>query len=198
MAGHELIEAQLAILSARLPAQAVDELADGLWETYQARLALLGDGEAAAREAIVEFGDADEVTAAFFRDSPWRRMALGLLATGPVMAALWGASLVSAQAWDWQIPIAAPIAYGLVLLAIVATLLTVTRARRNYRRARTATLSGAVALLVLDAGMLVAVASMTSLTLAGPIGAWLLPAALAASLFRIIATLRALPAMRGR
>jgi hypothetical protein len=140
VAGHELIEAQLAILSARLPAQAVDELTDGMRETYQARLALLGDGEAAAREAIVAFGDADEVTAAFSRDSPWRRMALVLLATGPVMAALWGASL----------------------------------------------------------GMLVAVASMTSLAPAGPIGAWLLPAALAASLFRITATLRALPAMRGR
>lgn len=197
MAGHELIEAQLAILSARLPAQAVDELADGLWETYQARLALLGDGDAAAREAMAEFGDADAVTAAFIRDSPWRRMALALLATGPVMAALWGASLVSAQAWDWQIPIAAQIAYGMVLLAIVATLLAVTRARRGYRRARTATLSGAVALLVLDAGMLTAAASMTSLTPAAPIGAWL-PAALAASLFRIIATLRALPAVLGR
>ncbi|MFC4119809.1 hypothetical protein [Nonomuraea zeae] len=195
MAGHELIEAQLAVLSARLPARAVDELADGLWETYQARLALLGDGDAAAREAIAEFGDADAVTAAFVRDSPWRRMALALLATGPVMAALWGASLVSAPAWAWQIPAAARIAYGLALLAIVATLLAVTRARHAYGRARRAVLSGAVALLALDTGMLVAVASMTSSAL---IGAWLLPAALAASLVRIIATLRALPAVLGR
>jgi hypothetical protein len=203
VAGHELIEAQLAVLSARLPAQMVDELADGLWETYQARLALLGDGDGdvAARAAITEFGDADAVTAAFVRASPWRRMARALLASGPVMAALWGASLVSAQAWAWQVPPAARIAYGLVLLAIVATLLAVTRARRAYRRARMATLSGALTLLVLDAGMLVAVASMTSsapAALVTSIQAWLLPAAMAASLVRIIATLRALPAVLDR
>ncbi|WP_327090360.1 hypothetical protein OIE66_06970 [Nonomuraea sp. NBC_01738] len=206
MVGHKLIEAELAVLSARLPAQAVDELADGLWETYRARLALHGDSDAgesdlAAREAIAEFGDAELITTVFFRGSPWRQMVVTLLATGPVMAALWGGSLVAAQAWEWQIPFAMRMASGLVLLAIVATLLAVTRARRAYRRARGAAVSGAVALLMLDVGSLIALGLMMSPGLGAPGApgaAWLLTAAAAASLARIILTLRALPSALSR
>jgi hypothetical protein len=107
MAGHELIAAQLDILARRLPAQAVQELADGLAEAYEAQLAALGDPGAAARAAITEFGDAEVITAAFVRDSPWRRTAMALLATGPVMAALWAVTLISARMWTW--PIAPPL-----------------------------------------------------------------------------------------
>lgn len=60
MAGHHLIDAQLTVLATRLPAQAVEELADGLLEAYEARLAD-ADPDVAARAAIAEFGDADTI-----------------------------------------------------------------------------------------------------------------------------------------
>jgi uncharacterized membrane protein len=186
MAGHRLIDSQLAVLAARLPARAVEELADGLHETYEARLADR-DPDAAARAAIAEFGDADTITAAFFRDSPWRRMAVLLLATGPFMGLLWGVTLVSAQAWNWPISLPVRLAYGMILLAIAATLVVVALEKRAYRRARAATLTGAIGLVVLDAVMLAAVVSVSS------VAPWPLLLAIPASLVRIIVTLRALP-----
>lgn len=105
MAGHELIAAQISVLADRLPASAVEELVDGLQETYEARLDELQDPDAAARAAIAEFGDADTVTAAFFRQSPWRRVAVALLISGPFMGVAWGLSLVSTHAWNWPVPI---------------------------------------------------------------------------------------------
>jgi hypothetical protein len=88
MAEHELISTQLNILAVRLPAPAVDELADGLYEAYETQLAEHRDPDAAAHLALAQFGDADTVTAAFIRHSPWRRTALALLATGPLIGAL--------------------------------------------------------------------------------------------------------------
>jgi hypothetical protein len=192
MAGHELIDAQLALLARRLPAQAVEELADGLAEAYEAHLAALGEPGAAARAALAEFGDADVITAAFVRDSPWRRTSLALLATGPIMALLWGATLISARMWTWPIAPSLRIAYGLVLAATALTLLVVVREKHAYRRPQTATLAAAIALILLDAGMLTAaVASM-------PLPAWPLALAASASLIRITLTVRALPPLRLR
>lgn len=186
MAGHELIDAELSVLAARLPARAVEELADGLHETYEARLAD-NDPDAAARAAIAEFGDADTITAAFFRDSPWRRMAMLLLATGPFMGLVWGLTLVSVEVWNWPVPLPVRLAYGAALLAIAGTLFLAAIESRAYRRTRTATLIGAVGLMALDAGMLVAVVTVSSVAL------WPLLLAIPASLIRIIVTLRALP-----
>ncbi|MDP4510048.1 hypothetical protein [Nonomuraea turcica] len=187
MAGHELIAAQLAILAHRLPAQAVEELADGLQEAYEAHLATLGDPDAAARAAIAEFGDAEVITTAFVRDSPWRRTAMALLATGPIMALVWGLTLVSARMWTWPIVPPLRIAYGLALAATVFTLLSVVREKHAYRRAQAATPVAAVTLILLDAGMLAAaVASMPPLP-------WPMALAAPASLIRIILTVRALP-----
>lgn len=149
MAGHELITAQLDILADRLPSQAVQELADGLQEAYEARLAQLHDPDAAAHAAIADFGDADTITAAFFRESPWRRMAMALLATGPFMGLVWGLTLISARAWDWPIPPAVRIVYGAALVAVALTLLGVALEKRAYRRIRTATLAAAVGLIAL-------------------------------------------------
>ncbi|MFI7702013.1 hypothetical protein [Nonomuraea sp. NPDC049480] len=188
MAGHELITAQLAILANRLPAQAVEELADGLQQAYEAQLAELPDPEAAAHAAIADFGDADTITAAFFRESPWRQIAMTLLATGPFMGVVWGLTLLSVQVWDWPIPPAVRIVYGTALIAVALTLLTVTREKRAYRQTRTATLAAAASLVALDAGMLAAVMTVPS------IAVWPLLLAVPASLIRIIATLRALPA----
>ncbi|MFF3669917.1 hypothetical protein [Microtetraspora malaysiensis] len=186
MAGHELIAAQVDILSSRLPAQAVEELADGLQETYEAHLAVVNDPDAAARAAIAEFGDAEMITAAFCRESPWRRTAVALLATGPIMGAVWGLSLVCAQAWTWPIPLAVRITYGVALVATALTLLAAATEKRAYRRTQAATLVGAIALITLDAVML------ATATMAPSPEAWPLVPALSASLIRIIATLRAL------
>ena len=68
MAGHHLIAAYLTALTRRLPADPVDELRDGLTETYQRhRLAGL-DPDAAARAAVTEFGEPELVIAAFVPD----------------------------------------------------------------------------------------------------------------------------------
>ncbi|MEU8251554.1 hypothetical protein [Nonomuraea sp. NPDC048916] len=192
MAGHELITAQLELLAARLPADAVDELADGLWQAYETRLGLDGDPERAARAAIAEFGDADTVTAAFLRESPWRRAALTLLATGPVMALVWGAALLTLDVRTWPIPLAVKLGYGLALLAVAATLLLVARARLAYRPARPAVVAAAFGLLVLDLSMLAAV---THLTEAPP---WPVAPAVLAGLGRILLTVRTLPAILRR
>lgn len=188
MAGHELIDAQLAALARHLPAEAVEELSDGLHEAYDAYLTELGDPDAAARAAISEFGDAETVTAAFVRGSPWRRPAMALLATGPFMALLWGPALVSAQVWTWPIAPSLRIAYGLALVATALTLLAVVRERRAYRRIRTMTLSAAAALILLDTGMLATIAAHLP-----PVPPWPLALAVPASLLRIVLSLRALP-----
>ncbi|HEX4811535.1 MAG TPA: hypothetical protein VFV66_02135 [Nonomuraea sp.] len=187
MAGHELIDAQLTLLARRLPAPAVEELADGLAEAYEAHLAALGEPDIAARAAIAEFGDADVITAAFVRVSPWRRTAMALLATGPIMALLWGPALISAQMWTWPITPPARIAYGLALAATVLILLSVVREKHAYRRTQTATLAAVIALILLDAGMLTAAAASV------PLPPWPLALAALASLIRIIAAVRALP-----
>ena len=82
MASHQLIDASLTALARRLPADAVDELADGLTETYQRHLSTGLDADAAAGAAITEFGDPDVVIAAFVRQAPGRRAARALLGWG--------------------------------------------------------------------------------------------------------------------
>jgi len=70
MAGHQLIDAYLAGLARRLPADTVDELADGLLETWHH---YLGDGltpDRAARAAIAEFGAADRIADEFVAQAP--------------------------------------------------------------------------------------------------------------------------------
>jgi hypothetical protein len=189
MAGHELIDAHLDALSARLPAQAVEELADGLAEAYEVRLQGSDAPEEAARAAIAEFGDVETVTAAFFRESPWRRTALVLLATGPLMAAAWASALLTAHAWFWPIPMQARLLYGAGLAAIVAVLVMVVREKRAYRRTRLAVLAGAVGLIILD-GVALAVLMMM-----GPAPSWPIATASTASLIRVLAMLRGLPAV---
>lgn len=80
MAGDDLIAAYLADLSGRLPADAVDELADGLTETYRRHLSTGVEPASAARAAIREFGEPEVVLAAFVAQSPGRRAARALLA----------------------------------------------------------------------------------------------------------------------
>ncbi len=187
MADHHLIAAQLHTLAARLPHQAVEELADGLHEAYDHHLRRHGDPDLAARQAIADFGDADTVTTAFVRASPWRRTALTLLATGPLMAAAWAPALITAHAWTWPIPLPIKALYGLALLTVAALLATATLTRRTYHRTRTATIAATSGLIVLD-GLMVTAATVT---VTEP--AWPMAVATTASVVRILATLRTLP-----
>ncbi|MFI7154476.1 permease prefix domain 1-containing protein [Nonomuraea sp. NPDC050022] len=189
MAGHPLITAELDALAQRLPPQAVEELADGLAEAYEHQLHEHGDPEAAARAAIAEFGDADTISAAFCGQAPWRRTALTLLATGPVMAAVWAATLAIGQAWTWPLPAAAKAVYGMTLVVVVGLLAVVIRERRAYRRGRVRAVGAAVGLLILDGLML------ATLALLVPVPVWPMALAVPASLIRILLTVRTLPTM---
>jgi hypothetical protein len=187
MASHQLIDDHLDELARRLPADIVDELADGLTETWQHHVATGLPPAASARAAIAEFGTSEQVTAAFTAQAPGRRTALILLASGPIVGLCWGASLITAHAWTWPVPTAAPAALAIGLLAVVAALATAATSRMSYRRTRLGGIGG-LGLLVLDAAML------TTVTLTAPTLVWPMAIAIPASLARIGWTLRTLPA----
>jgi hypothetical protein len=191
MASHTLIDAYLARLARRLPADAIDELGDGLIQTYEQYLARDLEPAVASRAAIDEFGRAEEVLAAFTRHAPGRRTAAVLLATGPALGACWATSLILGRAWTWPIPTAAKLPFGLVLLAVAAVLATAVTSRYDYARTRLAALGGA-GLILLDAGMLVTV------WLAAPAIIWPMALAIPASLARIGFTVQSLPRILAR
>lgn len=186
MAGHQLIDDYLSRLARRLPADAVDELADGLTETWQHHRARGLSPAAAARAAIDEFGTAERTTAAFIVQAPGRRTARLLLATGPPIGICWGASLIAAQVWTWTIPVAAPATLAVVLVAVVAALVLAATSRRSYRRTRLCGI-GTIGLLSLDAAML------AGAVLIAPAMVWPMAVAIPASLARIGLALRSLP-----
>lgn len=189
MAGHEqLIDAYLAELARRLPPEVVDELTGGLDETLQHHLNRGLGAEEAAVAAITDFGDPAHITAEFARQSPGRRTALAMLATGPVFAALWGTTLITGHAWTWTIPTAATIAYAATLLSIVAVLVAVTT-NHSYTTTRLAAPASA-GMIALDTTMITAVAfNAPSLT-------WPMILATAASITRITLGTRQLRRLR--
>jgi hypothetical protein len=192
VAGHELITAHLAALARRLPADAVDELADGLVETWQQHLAAGLPPTRAAHAAVDEFGTVDQIVGAFVTHCPARRTARTLLATGPLAGVCWGATLASAHAWTWPVPTVAVAVGGAVLVAVVAALVASATSRTSYRRARLGT-AGSLGLAALDATMLA-----TVLILA-PAPVWPMVAAVPVSLARIgltLGVLRTAPARR--
>lgn len=185
MAGHQLIDEYLAELARRLPGADVDELADGLDETFQHHRRRGLPAASAAAAATAEFGHPDLIIKAFVRQAPGRRTALALLASGPLFGALWGSSLISAHAWTWPIPLGAVVAFGGTLLAVVCALIAATLSR-SYRRTRLA--GPACGLLVLlDGAMLAAIA------LAAPALSWPMALAIPASLVRIGLAARSVP-----
>jgi hypothetical protein len=186
MARHQLIDAYLASLARRLPTDTIDELTDGLIETWQHHVFLGRSPEAAAQAAIAEFGAADRIADEFVAQAPGRHTARLLLATGPVMAICWGTSLITAKVWTWPLQRPIAIAYGLVLLTVVLALLTAATSRHSYRRTRLAT-AGALALTGLDITMIAAVVTLA------PQLVWPMVIAIPASLVRIGLTLHALP-----
>jgi hypothetical protein len=186
MAGHHLIEAHLAELRRRLPTDLVDEIADGLAETYQRHLGFDGRPDTAAAGAIAEFGDPDTIVAAFARQSPGHRTALVLLATGPAVGACWAATLILGHAWTWPVPDPLRLAFGLALLAAVTALVIAAASRISYLRTRFAA-AGCLALIALDLAMIAAA------VFAAPDLIWPMAAAIPASLTRLALTTRAVP-----
>jgi hypothetical protein len=186
MASHQLIDDHLAVLAERLPAGTVDELADGLTETWQQHLAAGMPPGSAAQAAVTEFGNPEQIIDAFVAQAPGRRIAARLLASGPPIGACWAASLIVTRAWTWPVPTVARILFGLTLFAVAAALVTATTSRHSYRRTRLGA-AGALGLIAIDAAMLTAVAIVT------PALAWPLFAAIPASLTRLALTLRSLP-----
>ncbi|MGS2619882.1 hypothetical protein ACVCAH_36210 [Micromonospora sp. LZ34] len=106
--------------------------------------------------AIAEFGSLNQITAAFVSQSPSRRAARRLLATGPLVGLCWGATLVAAHAWNWPVPQPAAALLGIALLAVVATLITSATSRHSYRRARLGD-AGGLGLVALDVVMVAAI-----------------------------------------
>ena len=187
MAGHQLIDDHLAVLAHRLPADAVDELADGLMETWQHRCDAGLPPDQAAHAAVAEFGTPEQITRAFVAQAPGRRTARLLLATGPVVGACWGASLIAAHVWAWPVPGTVAALFGLALVGVVAALLASATARHSYRRTRLGT-AGGLGLVALDAAVI------TMALVVAPTLAWPVAVAISASLARIGLTLCHLPA----
>jgi hypothetical protein len=191
MASHDLIEEYLATVRRRLPADAVDELADGLAQTYQAHLSRSRDPVVAATAAITEFGDPDLVSRAFTHAAPGRRTALALLATGPAAALCWATAVRLDPSWVRAVPVTARVTFGLALAVVVALLLYAATSRVDYARTRVAA-AGAAGLIILDL-----VVPATGL-LISPGVTWPLGVAVAASAARITFALSALPAIARR
>jgi hypothetical protein len=187
---HPDIDAHLATLADRLPADLVDELADGLTQTYRHHLARTGAPDAAAAAALAEFGDPATLLRVCLDASPGRRTARALLLTGPALGGIWALAFITSHAWTWPVPDAAKAAFALTLAAAIATLAGAVRAH-TYRHARllaTAGLGGAAAV---DLAILTAVAATA------PTFTWPITIAAGASLTRLgltatrLATLRA-------
>ncbi len=185
MASHQLIDDHLAVLSSALPPDTVDELADGLAETWQHHLASGLTPTEAAHAAIAEFGTPEQITRAFVAQAPGRRAARLLLATGPIVGVSWAASLVTAHAWTWPVPTAAKALAGLALLTSVAVLLAAATSRRSYRRTRLG-LAGGLGVAIIDTAVVAAT------LLAAPVLVWPMAVAIPASLTRTALMLRSL------
>jgi hypothetical protein len=119
----------LAAVAARLTGPAAarvaicDELRDGLLETLERQLARgCSRGEATAT-ALAEFGDPDTVVAAFAPELAAvqaRRVALGLLSTGPLVGLAWIAAVAANALPPWRLELSGPwLALPMVGLALV-------------------------------------------------------------------------------
>jgi len=171
---------------ARLPADIVDELADGLAEAQEGYLREGLAPDQAAEAAVAEFGEPDIIAASFARNNPARLVSRRLLVMGPAVGTVWGAALITSHAWDWPVPDFARVLLGLVLIATIGLLAVAARssAYQVCARAGRAACAGTTAL---DTAMIVVV------IFSGPRFTWLITGALAASACRI--TLAA-PALR--
>ena len=152
MPGPCLIDGYLAGLSAQLPGRIVEELADGLDETYHRYLGQGLDPGAAAQAAVAEFGEPWRIVAAFTHASRGRRTARRLLAAGPAVGSCWAVVLISARAWQWPVPIAARVLFGVALITVIG-LLVAGAFGRHYQRVCRAAATACVGTVILDVVM---------------------------------------------
>jgi hypothetical protein len=173
MPGPSLISDYLAALSADLPPRIVEELADGLEETYRHHLTQGLAEDAAARAAVAEFGEPRVIVAAFTEASRGRKAARRLLAAGPGVGLCWAIVLITGRAWQWPVPPVARAVFGVALITVIGLLVTAAVARR-YRPVCRAAAAGCAGTAILDAAVVGAV------LVAAPALVW--PAALAVAL----------------
>ena len=173
MPGSSLISDYLAALSADLPPRIVEELADGLAETYRHRLSQGLSEDAGARAAVAEFGEPQAITAAFTDVSRGRKTARRLLAVGPGVGLCWAIVLITARAWQWPIPVVARVVFGVALITVIGLLVTAAVGRR-YRSVCRAAAAGCAGTAILDAAM------VGTVLVAAPALVW--PVALAVAL----------------
>lgn len=178
MSEPRLIRGYLDVLSARLPASIVDELADGLAETYQSYLRRGLSSGAAAETAVAEFGEPHVIVAGFVRVNPARRIARRLLGTGPAVGACWAAALITSRAWTWPVPLPVRVVVGLALITVISLLATAALGARYRLAARTGA-AGYIGTTVVDIMMI------TGVVLAAPSVTWVMAGAVAASVTRI-------------
>ena len=183
MSEPRVIGAYLAVLAAELPAPIVEELADGLAETYQSyrRQGLAPDQ--AAKSAVAEFGDPHVIAAAFARVNPARRGARRLLLTGPVVGGCWAAVLITGRAW--ALPLPARVGFGLALLTVIGLLAAAALGTR-YRVAARAGIAGCLGIAAIDA------IAITGALLARPSVTLIMIGAMAASAARIALSVQTL------
>ena len=178
MPGLGLIAAYLDALAGQLPGPVVEELADGLEETYRRHLGQGLPPDAAAQAAVAEFGAPELIAVEFARAHPARRAARRLLAAGPVVGLCWAVALIASRAWTWPVPAAAGILPGLALVAVVALLAFAARNTR-YRPIGWAGAAGCIGTAALDAFMIIGVLA------ANPAARWAVAIAITASAARL-------------
>ncbi|HEX9520148.1 MAG TPA: permease prefix domain 1-containing protein [Streptosporangiaceae bacterium] len=183
MPGSGLIAGHLDALAARLPTRIVEELADGLDETYRRYLDQGLDEQTAAGAAVAEFGDPHLIAASFTEAGPARRAARRLLLSGPGAGLCWGTVLITTRAWTWPVPDAARDAFATVLLLAVA-LLACAAFGQSYRAVRRTAMAGCVCIAVLDS-VIIGLSISLALT-----PRWPVALAVVASMLRIIYGIR--------
>lgn len=185
MAESSVIEGYLTVLSAQLPAPIVEELADGLDQTWTRYRDQGLEPGAAADAAVAEFGDPNVILAEFVSLNPARRTARKLLVSGPIVGGSWAAALTMSRAWTWPVPWAIRLLFGLALVTVIGMLVPAAFGKR-YRSVGRAGTAGCVGMTVLD------VAVVLTAVLATPALVWPLTLAMAASAGRLTYTSRAL------
>lgn len=172
MPGPGLIRDYLAELSADLPGRIVEELADGLDETYRCYLGRGLADDAAAQATVAEFGEPRVIVAAFTKTSPGRRAARRLLVAGPGVGACWAVVLITARAWQWPVSVLFRAVFGIMLITVIG-LLTAAALGRRYRLVCRAAAAGCAGTAILDVAMIstvVAIAATPAWPLAVAIG----------------------------
>jgi hypothetical protein len=181
----ETLERYLGTLSGRLPDSVVEELADGLEETWHRYLGLGLAPEEAAAAAVTEFGAPDVIMAEFARAHPGRRAARRLLAAGPIVGLCWAVALVTGRAWSWPVPVPARIVPGVALVAVMVLLAVAGRGIR-CRSAGRAGAAACIGTAALDAFMIIGVLATD------PAARWVAAVAMAASAARLVLSVRLL------